>query len=231
MKKIISIILTVIIMCTLASCGCSNSASGGQAGSLNQTPDKEISQVDTLVVYFSMPEKTNVNNVNKEEDKSKFVIDGKEVGGTQYVAHLIKDATGSDIFRIVPQTAYPTDHRSLTGQTKKEQTDKARPAIADKLTNMDQYSTVYVGFPVWWDDMPMIMYTFFDQYDLSGKTIIPFCVEDGSGPCGTVNTIKELEPGANVNENILSVSKNTASECKPQVMSWLEELGVAPKSE
>ena len=223
MKKVISVILIVITACLAASCGCSAQPSA----ELNRTPEKELSQADSIVVYFSMPVKTNVNNTNNEPDKSMVTIDGVNMGCTQYVAHIIREATSSDIFRIVSTVPYPTDHQTFTGYTKKEKTDDVRPPIQDSIDNMDQYSTVYVGFPIWWEDMPMIMYTFFDQYDLSGKTIIPFCVESGTGPCGVVDTIKELEPDATVVDDILSVSIDDGSECEPQVKEWVESVGDA----
>ena len=96
------------------------------------------------------------------------------------VAYVIQENTGADIFRIEPETPYPTDHDTLVDLAAQEQEDNARPAIKGNIEDLGQYDTVFVGFPNWWGDMPMILYSFFDAYDFSGKTVIPFNTHGGS---------------------------------------------------
>ena len=127
-----------------------------------------------LVVYFSTPETDNPHNMTREEENSTVVINGKVLGNTQYVAQLIQEMTGGDIFRILPQKPYPTDHRTLVDLAREEQKQDARPTIAGKIESPEAYDTIFIGYPNWWGDMPMILYTFLEQYDFSGKTIIPF---------------------------------------------------------
>ena len=179
----------------------------------------------TLVVYFSMPETTDPDNMTQEEDNSVVVINGEVLGNTQYVAQVIQENTGADIFRIEPETPYPTDHETLVDLAKKEQNENARPAMKNSIENIDQYETIFIGYPNWWGDMPMIMYSFFDKYDLSGKTIIPFNTHGGSGFSNTIDTIAELEPNADVNTNGFTVSRNNVEEVKPDIVNWLKELG------
>ena len=179
----------------------------------------------TLVVYFSMPETDNPDNMTREEDNSAVVINGKVLGNTQYVAQLIQEQTGADIFRIVPEKPYPTNHRLLVDLAKEEQNQNARPAIAGKIENPGAYDTIFIGYPNWWGDMPMILYTFLEQYDFSGKTIIPFCTHGGSGFSRTIQTIAAKQPGANVMQDGYALSRSRMEEAPAGVTEWLEELG------
>ena len=88
-------------------------------------------------------------------------------GNTENVANSIKDQIGSDIFEIVPQTSYSDDYDTVVDLAREEQRTDARPEISGSIDNIAQYDVIYVGYPNWWGDMPMILYTFFDTYDLS----------------------------------------------------------------
>lgn len=177
----------------------------------------------SLVVYFSMPETTDPDNMTEEEDNSTIVIDGKVLGNTQYMAQVIEETTAADIFRIEPETPYPTDHDTLVEQASKEQADETRPAIKSQIENFDQYGTVFVGYPNWWGDMPMLLYTFFDNYDFSGQTIIPFNTHGGSGFSGTINTIQQMEPTAQVMDG-LSISRNSIQDAQQEIVEWVNGL-------
>lgn len=180
---------------------------------------------DTLVVYFSMPETTDPDNMTEEEANSTVVINGGVLGNTQYVAYVIQETTGADMFRIEPETPYPTDHETLVDLAAEEQDQNACPALNASIENFDQYDTVFVGYPNWWGDMPMILYTFFEEYDFFGKTIIPFNTHGGSGFSNTISTITELEPEAFVDQEGFTVSRNNVQEAEPDILSWLNELG------
>lgn len=178
-----------------------------------------------LVVYFSMPETDNPNNMTRDEDNSTVVINGKVLGNTQYVAQLIQEKTGADIFRIEPLKPYPTDHSTLVELAKEEQNRNDRPALTVLVENMDAYDVVFIGYPNWWADMPMIMYTFFENHDLSGKTVIPFNTHGGSRFSNTISTIARLKPNAQVVRNGFTVSRNVVDRAEPDVEEWLIELG------
>ncbi len=180
----------------------------------------------TLVVYFSMPETDNPDNMTREEDNSAVVINGKVLGNTQYVAQLIQEQTGADIFRIVPEKPYPTNHRLLVDLAKEEQNQNARPAIAGKIENPGAYDTIFIGYPNWWGDMPMILYTFLEQYDFSGKTLIPFCTHGGSGFSRTIQTIQDKQPDATVIRNGYSLSRSRMERAPSSVSEWLKEIGL-----
>ena len=177
-----------------------------------------------LVVYFSMPETDNPQNMTREEENSTVVINGKVLGNTQYVAQLIQEMTGGDIFRILPQKPYPTDHRTLVDLAREEQEQDARPAIVGKIEEPEAYDTIFIGYPNWWGDMPMILYTFWEQYDFSGKTLIPFCTHGGSGFSRTIRTIQDKQPGATVIRNGYSLSRSRMERAPSGVAEWLKEI-------
>lgn len=102
--------------------------------------------------------------------------------------------------------------------------NNARPKIKDEIENFSDYETVFVGYPNWWGDMPMILYTFFDTYDFSGKTIIPFNTHGGSGFSGTISTIRNLEPNATVKDG-KSISRNSIQNAEQEIIDWVRSLG------
>lgn len=177
----------------------------------------------SLVVYFSMPETTNADNMTREEDNSVVVINGQVMGNTQYMASVIQETAGADLFRIEPKTPYPTDHTTLVDLASEEQDANARPEIAAQIENFDQYDTVYVGYPIWWSDMPMILYTFFDTYDFSGKTIVPFSTHGGSSFAGTPAKIAQLEPNATLLDG-LTISRDNIQDARQEIVDWVNGL-------
>lgn len=188
----------------------------------NQTEDSKA-----LVVYFSVPETTNVENMNAEEEYSTVVIDGEVLGNTQYVAYVIQENIGADIFRIEPVTPYPMNHADLEEVATEEKRSNAIPEIVAEIENIEQYNTIFLGYPNWYSDMPRIIYSFLDQYDLSGKTIVPFVTSGGSGFSNTINTIADLEPDAEVITDGLSISRNVVQDAEEDIIQWVKDLGYA----
>ena len=193
----------------------------------NGTDENVTSSNDSkiLVAYFSLPETNDPNNMTDAEEDSTVVVNGEVLGNTQYVAQLIAENTGADIFRIEAETDYPLDHDTLVDQALEEQNEDARPAIRGTVENMNEYDTVFLGYPNWWGDMPMIIYTFLEQYDFTGKTIIPFNTHGGSGLSNTVATITNKLPNSNVISNAFTLSRNNMEQAPEEVTSWLEEIG------
>lgn len=226
MKKIISLFMALAMVLSLAACSTNQSPgeSTPEESSLQtneSTPTPSNTNGKNLVVYFSMPD-----NV----DDSTVVIDGETLGNTQYMAYVIQETVGADIFRIEPETPYPTDNDKLVDLAKEEQNDNARPKIKDMIENFDTYENIFVGYPNWWGDMPMILYSFFDEYDFSGKTIIPFNTHGGSGFSGTISTIKELEPNAEVLDG-KSISRNDIQDAEQEIVDWVNSLDLKQAEE
>ena len=147
-------------------------------------------------------------------------------GTAKKTAEEIAKQTGTDIQEIVPEVPYDSnrDHyNDLARRAKKEHDSDARPAIRNPIS-IDDYDTIFIGYPMWWYTFPMILYTLFDQYDFSGKTIVPFNTHMGSGDGGTYQTIRELEPKARVLKG-LPVEMRDAEKGEPEVIhDWLKSL-------
>ncbi|MDE6752097.1 MAG: flavodoxin [Eubacterium sp.] len=232
MKKYLSILMVVAMLFSFAACS-NNAKSTEPETTANTTEMQKTENTEasasvsgkTLVVYFGVPEDVDTNGADAVAGASVVVKDGEKVGNLQYVADIIQKNTGADVFRIEPKIPYNTNHEELVDLAKEEQNSNARPQIKNSIENFEQYDTVFVGYPNWWGDMPMILYTFFDTYDFSGKTIIPFNAHGGSGFSNTINTIKDLEPNANVNDDGYTVSRNNVNESESEIIAWLDDLG------
>lgn len=112
----------------------------------------------------------------------------------QYMAMTIQEAIGGELFRIETKEKYPLEHETLVNQAKEEQNEEVRPELATHIENVEQYDMIFLGYPNWWGDMPQPLYTFLEEYDFSGKTIIPFNSHGGSGFSNTIEEIKSYSP-------------------------------------
>lgn len=182
----------------------------------------------TLVVYYSLvlPDGTDAS-----ASASRVIVDGEPYGTTEYMAKVIQEETGADLFEIQTVQEYPTEYRDVTNQASQEKESGFRPELASHIDNIDEYDTIFVGYPNWWGDMPMALYSFFDEYDLSGKTIIPFNSHGGSGFSQTVQSIAELEPDAEVSTEGLSLSRGTVSTSRDVIAEWIANLGYKKNNE
>lgn len=243
MKKLVGLCIPLLLaIAMLSGCGKDSSGSNSATGSGRQQSEKntettvsnkteDSDHMDSnatakkLVVYFSMPETTNPENMSREEELSTVVIDGEVLGNTQYVAYIIAENIGADIFRIEPVTPYPLNHSELEDIAQKEQAENFRPEISGTVENIDQYDIIFFGFPNWYYDMPMIMYSFLDQYDLAGKTVVPFVTSGASGFSDAINTIKDMEPDADVVTDGLSILRKEVQDSESDIIDWLADKG------
>lgn len=175
-----------------------------------------------LVAYFSFPEN---DGVDASSGASRLVSDGKLQGNTEYVATIISEATGGELFEIKTVHTYPGTHKELIGAAKKESEEDTRPALATHIKNLKEYDVVFVGFPNWWYDMPQPLYTFFDEYDFSNKSVIPFCTHGGSRFSNAIKTIREMEKGATVLDGY-AIARDRVGNSKDGILNWLEKIGM-----
>ena len=197
----------------LALPGCGESrgaASSASASNATAASSSAAAKSDTIVVYFS----------HAGENYGVGVI---EEGNTAIVAKMIAEKTGADLFEIVPSEAYPEGYDECCDVALNEQNAGARPAFAQDI-DLTSYSTVYLGYPIWWGDLPMCVYTFLEAHDWAGKDIHPFCTHAGSGLSGTESKIASTCSGANVGQG-LSIAGTTAQNSRDQaqaaVDAWL----------
>ena len=175
-----------------------------------------------LIAYFTAAENSGVDAV---ASASYTTLDGEAVGRVQALAERIQQNVGGDLFSIRTSVVYPADGGELIDYAAQEQEENARPELTTHIENLDGYDTIFIGYPNWWAGLPMAVYSFFDEYDFSGKTIIPFNVHNGSRFSRTIQTIQELEPDATVLEDGFTVSEQTVAEAAEDVAAWLEGLG------
>jgi len=142
------------------------------------------------------------------------------VGNTQAVAEMIGCVITCDTFRIRPVNPYPEDYMQTTRIAQDELRAGARPEISGLVSDMPSYGVVLLGYPNWWGTMPMPVYTFLEQYDFTGKAILPFCTHEGSGMGRSAAEIKKLCPGADVREG-LAIQGGSVSRARPDIEKWL----------
>lgn len=230
MKKIITNLLLVLMISILASCGRSANDTAESkpiaetlpATSGTQTnPEAGQSSDSILIAYFTMPESDGIDAV---AGASRVVTEGAVLGNTEFIAQTIQRTVGGDLFAIETSQNYPGEHDELVDFADIEQSEGARPELASHVENMDTYDVIFLGYPNWWADMPMPLYSFLEEYDLSGKRIIPFVTHDGSRFSRTIRTIEELQPDATVVSEGFNVSRNSVVDAEGDVRDWAQGL-------
>lgn len=185
-----------------------------------ETADTDGSNI--LIAYFTAGENSDVDVVSSA---SVTTVDGEAKGRLRAVADMIQAQTGGTLFSIQTSVDYPGDGGALIDYVAEEQEEDARPELTSHIENPDDYDVIFVGYPTWWYDMPQALYSFFDEYDFSGKTIIPFNVHNGSRFSGTIETIQDLEPDAEVITDGFTVSERDVAGAAGDVADWLGGLG------
>ena len=175
--------------------------------------DRHMNTKKILVAFFSRA-------------GENYAVGHIEQGNTHIVAELIASATGGTLFRIEPAIPYPDDYRACTEIAQREKRSKARPALVGEIA-AEEYDVIFLGYPNWWGDLPMPVYTFLEQHDWQGKVVIPFCTHEGSGLSDTENRLRAACRGASVLNGLAvrgSVAQNEREKARKQVLEWLKRL-------
>lgn len=233
MKRILSIILAVLLIASLASCGngqktettaksdpttskADDTATQAEAA---QQGTKTSADNDILILYFSADNTKDVDAVTTATP----MPNGES--SVKWIADIIHDEVGGDIAPIIPSKDYPLEYDALADAAKAEVDNNERPAFEPLSVDPTKYKTVFIGYPIWWYTLPMVLETFFDTYDLSGVTIVPFNTHAGSRDGNTYNMIREREPNANVIDGIAIAGSDAGSDsAKTQVVEWVKKL-------
>ena len=218
LKKMLSVMIAGTAVFCLAAC---SSGTGSGDAAADQTEESADSQ-ETAETGEAVQED---NAENADGEGGSLIVYFSWSGNTEAVAQEIQSQTGADLFEIVPAEPYTDDYNELLDIAQEEQSSDARPDIADTV-DLSGYDTVFLGFPNWWGDMPMIIYTFLDEYDLSGKTVAPFNTSGGSGFSNSLEIIAEMEPDAQITEG-LSLGSSEAGDCADTLSTWLDSIGLA----
>ena len=236
LKRLFSIMLAVVVISSMFT-GCGSSSAKNNQTTKNDSAEKssdinsssnavtEAVQNNTdneniLIAYFSVPENVATDGIDANSGASIVVKNKDVLGNMQYMAMTIQEAIGGELFRIETKEKYPLEHETLVNQAKEEQNEDARPELATHIENVEQYDIIFLGYPNWWGDMPQPLYTFLEEYDFSGKTIIPFNSHGGSGFSNTIEEIKKLQPNATVKDDGLSISRNDVADSEQEITDW-----------
>lgn len=179
----------------------------------NQRKEQNMKEKKILVAFFSRA-------------GENYAVGHIEKGNTHIIAEMIAAETDGDLFHIEPVTPYPDDYTECTEVAKQELNVKARPAIKGDI-KVEDYDIIFIGYPNWWGDMPMPVYTFIEKHSWQGKTVIPFCTHEGSGLSGTENKLKAACKGATVLKGLAvrgATAQNAQAQAKKSVNNWLGKL-------
>ena len=198
--------------------GCFDAPSSAQSTSAPTTPANNKNPNKVLLAYFSRP---GENYFYGKRTNLK-------VGNTEVLANMIRQRIECDVYRIVPANPYSDDYEATVARNVREQQANARPAIVKPLASIQSYDTVLLGSPIWNNRAPMIMSTFAEGFDFTGKTVIPFTTHAMSGLGTTVRDYAALCSGATIGEG-LAVRGEEVREAGAAVESWLRRLGLLKK--
>ena len=212
MKNLVKSIV-LLMMGLIVSTSCSGNTSKDAVSKMEKkgTDNKMETKGKVLIVFFS-------------HAGENYAVGNVKVGNTKLVADEIQKLTGGDEFEVVAEKSYDMPYDALTKLAKEEQESNEKPAFKGEVKNLDQYGTVFIGGPVWWGTYPQVMFTFFDKYNLNGKTIIPFTTHEGSGLGNVVEDLKKLYPNATFKEAFSIYGHETRNDLS-KVDKWLKRLG------
>lgn len=186
---------------------------------------KEQSKNGVLIVYFSRFGNTEYPDNIDASTSASIVIDNNTFGTTEYLAGIIQERTGGDLHLIRTQKPYPADFDELREQNHSEMDEEYLPPLMESNLDMSQYNMVFIGYPVWAADVPQAVLSFLNEYDLSEKTVIPFCTHDGYGAGNSYSTIREVSHAAESPEG-LAIEAKDVRDAADTVAAWLENVNI-----
>lgn len=230
MTKALCILLAIAMTISLASCGTSGTQSGSSPAmeSSRSEPSETTGQTgeegqgsNILVAYFSWADNAILAE-NVDAVTSPSVI---PPGNVQQLAGWVQEETGGDLFAIRVIDPYPSDWDDCLARANQERGDNARPELMENVKNLNQYDTVFLGYPNWWYGVPMALLTFLEQNDLSGKQVYLFCSHGTGGLARSVEIITEAAPDAAISDNIFDCYEEETSSSQKAIQNWVAGLG------
>lgn len=210
MKKLLLFLLSVVLVCSLAACGGGSGAPAENDGGADES------------VSVSEPSSDNTTEPAGKEDNILIAYFSWS-GNTEKMAQMIQSETGGELFKIEPAKPYTDDYDTLLDVAQQEQRDNARPELGSQVENWDSYDVVFVGYPDWWSDAPMLIYSFLEAYDWNGKTLVPFCTSGGSGFGRSLDKLPDSAPGAAILDG-LHIPGSSVDGAEDEIAAWIEEL-------
>lgn len=234
MKKVITVLISLLMILSLAACGNSASQTGQPsteekpvAGTVNsEEPVENSTDAENTATSEGQTNEPENPDIPEEQGTKVLVAYFSATNTTQGIAEHIADGLSADIYEIVPEEPYTDadlNYNDNNSRTTIEMNDPdARPAISGSVEDMEQYDIVFIGYPIWWGEAPRIVSTFVENYDFSGKTIVPFCTSGGSGVGSSATNLEQLTDGA----DWLPGKRLNGNDSQDTVMEWVNGLGL-----
>ena len=240
MRKCLAFVLGILMVFSLAACGTetpqsektefhenTSLATTEEDPSVSEKENAETTEKDgnILIAYFSRWGNTEYPDGVDAMTSASIVVDGENYGTTEYVARMIQENVGGDLHLIHTQEPYPTDFDELRDLNHSEMAEDYLPVLVESDLDISEYDTVFIGYPVWATEVPQAVLSFLNEYDLSGKTVIPFCTHDGYGAGGSYGTIQEASHTTQLPEGLAIEAKDVPG-AENTVAVWLEKIGM-----
>ena len=229
MKRVFIVFLSLILVCSIAGCRnseerkeqTSSSKSTAQKKNDSKTSADRQGNGKVLVAYFSW-----ADNVKPDEDVDAVTSPSvTSPGNVQELAGWVQEETEGDLFSIRVKDPYPGNWDDCLERANEERGKDARPALEDRVENLDEYDVVFLGFPNWWYGVPMPLLSFLEENDLSGKQVYLFCSHGTGGLADSVNIITEALPDAEISEDVFDCYEEDAGSSEGEIKDWVSETG------
>lgn len=243
LAALLTIFLTVILCFSLAACQGqeaepSDTGISSEVQEPEETPEttepeivelesaeSETPESNILIAYFTLGRNAEYGEDIDASTSASLVLDDEElVGTTEYVARLIQDNVGGDLHSIQTVEPYSTDFDTVVDQNHEEMDAGTLPELVASDLDISQYDTVFIGYPVWATNAPQAIFSFLSQYDLSGKTIIPFCTHDGYGAGGSYGDVADAIDGETAVLDGLAIEAPDVPGSADTVAGWLDSI-------
>ena len=241
MKKTVALLLCLCVAFSLAACG-------NESAEETDTPSSTISPSETvteptaqaaapdgdsniLIAYFTWAENTVVDNPDEVDVDATTSASVLPPGNAARMAGWIGERVGGDLFSIVVTEPYSSDYDECLDRAADEKAENARPELVNHIENMEDYDIVFLGFPNWWYTVPMAIHSFLEEYDFSGKTVIPFVTHGTGGLSSTIRDMTSSLPASATVLDAIGVYRPEVDQSQPAVLEWLDGLGFTEESQ
>lgn len=225
MQKVFSILMIIAVLFCFSACSSSLQASSGERSTTEAAESSTKQTSTTAQETQSTAETTPEPSSTPKNEPKALVAYFSCTGNTKAVAEKIAQLTGADLYEIVPAVPYTAEDLNYNNDScraNREMDDpSARPAIGSNAVEISVYDTVFIGYPIWWGTMPRIINTFLDTYDLSGKTVMPFCTSGSTGVSKSVSDIRAQEPAADVRDGLRASGSSDS-----RIDEWISRNGL-----
>ena len=223
MKKVFCILMIIAVLFCFSACSSLQASSGER--STTEAAESSTKQTSTTAQETQSTAETTPEPSTPKNEPKALVVYFSCTGNTKSVAEKIAQLTGADLYEIVPEIPYTAEDLNYNNDScraNREMDDpSARPAIGSNAVEISVYDTVFIGYPIWWGTMPRIINTFLDTYDLSGKTVMPFCTSGSTGVSKSLSDIRAQEPAADVRDGLRASGSSDS-----RIDEWISRNGL-----